>query len=51
MSGFFAWVLWMTVHLRSILGVRNKLLVLFDWITNYFNFRGSLRVLIFKGKR
>jgi len=50
-SGFIAWVMWMTIHIRSILGVRNKLLVLIDWIFNYVNFRGSLRVLLFKGKR
>lgn len=50
-SGFIAWVMWMTIHLRSILGARNKLLVLIDWVFNYLNFRGSLRVLLFKGKR
>ncbi len=50
-SGFIAWGMWMIIHLRSILGVKNKIIVLFDWIINYFNYIGSLRLLIFKGKR
>ncbi|MCQ2350532.1 MAG: NAD(P)/FAD-dependent oxidoreductase [Paludibacteraceae bacterium] len=50
-SGFIAWGMWMVIHLRSILGVKNKIIVLFDWIINYFNYVGSLRLLIFKGKR
>ena len=27
-QGFFAWVLWLVVHLRSILGVKNKVMVM-----------------------
>ena len=50
-SGFIAWGMWMVIHLRSILGVKNKIIVLFDWIINYFNYIGSLRLLMFKGKR
>lgn len=50
-GGFIAWCMWMVIHLRSILGVKNKIIVLFDWIINYFNYTGSLRLLMFKGKR
>ncbi len=49
--GFVAWVMWMTIHLRPILGVRNRLLILFDWVINYFHYVGSLRMILFKGKR
>lgn len=49
-QGWFAWVVWLTVHLRSILGVRNKLVVLFDWIWNYFSYANSLRFIVYAKK-
>lgn len=45
-SGFIAWVLWMAVHLMSILFVRNKLSVLMDWIWNYFTYDQSNRMIL-----
>ncbi len=30
MQGWLAWVMWLVVHLRSILGVRNKVVVLLN---------------------
>lgn len=47
LSGFPAWAVWMLVHLRSILGVKNKLLVLIDWIWNYFTYDQSMRFILF----
>ena len=46
MSGFMAWLAWMFVHLISLLGMRNKLTVLINWIWAYFNYSTSLRLLI-----
>ncbi|MBD5262955.1 MAG: NAD(P)/FAD-dependent oxidoreductase [Bacteroides sp.] len=45
-SGFFAWVLWMAIHLISILGVRTKATVLLNWIWNYCTYSTSLRLLM-----
>lgn len=45
-GGFFAWLLWLVVHLRSILGVKNKFFVLLNWMWNYFNYRQSLRLIL-----
>ena len=45
-SGFFAWVLWMAIHLISILGVRTKGTVLLNWIWNYCTYSTSLRLLM-----
>lgn len=45
-QGFFAWVVWLVVHLKSILGVRNKFLVLLNWIWNYFTYNLSLRLIL-----
>ncbi len=44
-GGFMAWVAWMFVHLISILGMRNKLAVLVNWIWNYITNSTSLRLL------
>lgn len=50
MSGWFAWIIWLFVHLRSILGIRNKMIVLINWIWNYFTYDYSLRLIIYSKK-
>ena len=41
-SGSFAWILWLVVHLLAIIGLRNRTLVLLNWIWNYVRYdRGS----------
>ncbi len=40
-----AWATWMFVHLISILGMRNKLSVLMNWIWAYCTYSTSLRLL------
>lgn len=45
-SGLIAWLAWMFIHLISILGFRNRLTVLINWIWAYFNYSTSLRLLI-----
>ncbi len=49
-GGFIAWLLWLVVHLRSILGVRNKIIVLFNWLWNYMSYSQSLRMIIYAKK-
>ncbi|MGY6520755.1 MAG: NAD(P)/FAD-dependent oxidoreductase [Mongoliitalea sp.] len=44
--GFFAWFVWLFVHLMAILGVRNKLEILLTWAWKYLSFDPSLRLLI-----
>lgn len=41
-----AWLTWMFVHLISILGMRNKLTVLINWIWAYCTYSTSLRLLM-----
>ncbi len=45
-SGIIAWLMWMLIHLLSILGMRNKVTVMLNWIWNYFNYSTSLRLLL-----
>lgn len=49
-QGFMAWVLWLVVHLRSILGVRNKLTVMLQWAWQYFSYSGSIRTIVYATK-
>ena len=45
-GGFPAWALWLVVHLRSILGVKNKAFILLNWVWNYINYKQSLRLIL-----
>lgn len=50
MRGFIAWLAWMFIHLISILGMRNKISVLIDWIWGYCNYGTSLRLLLYPAR-
>ena len=45
-GGWFAWMIWMSLHLMLILGVKNRFFVFLNWLYNYFTYDQSL--LIFK---
>ena len=45
-SGFFAWILWLFVHLLYILGVKNRFFVFMNWIWNYLTYDQSLRLIL-----
>ena len=49
-QGWIAWILWLVVHLRSILGVRNRISVMLNWMYNYFTYDQSLRIIIYARK-
>lgn len=46
-KGFFAWMIWMCLHLFLLVGVKNRVQVFINWVYNYFTVDPSLR-LIFK---
>ncbi|TAE75013.1 MAG: NAD(P)/FAD-dependent oxidoreductase [Bacteroidetes bacterium] len=45
-QGFIAWFIWMFVHLMSLVGYRNRLLVFFSWMWSYFSYDRSNRLII-----
>lgn len=51
-GGFFAWFIWMFIHLVFLVGFRNKIVTLFNWVYNYINFDKASRLIItpFKAK-
>lgn len=45
-NGFFAWLIWMFVHLMSLVGFRNRVVVLFNWLVNYISYDRGIRLII-----
>jgi NADH dehydrogenase len=45
-GGFMAWLMWMFIHLMSLVGFRNKIIVFFDWFVHYFNLDRGIRLII-----
>ncbi|TDP60822.1 NAD(P)/FAD-dependent oxidoreductase [Flavobacterium dankookense] len=45
-SGFFAWVVWMFVHLFSLIGFKNKAVVFMNWMYNYIRFDREGRLIV-----
>lgn len=49
-QGFFAWFVWMFVHLLSLIGFRNKVIVFINWLVSYFSYDKSNRLIIARPK-
>jgi NADH dehydrogenase len=45
LSGFLAWVVWLTIHIVLLIGFRNRVVVLFTWAWSYVTFRRGARVI------
>lgn len=46
LRGFAGWAVWMLVHLLSLVGFRNRLVVLLNWFVNYFSYDRKIRLII-----
>ena len=44
--GFFGWLVWMFIHLMSIVGVKNRLTIFISWAWNYFTYDQSTRLIL-----
>jgi NADH dehydrogenase len=45
LSGFFAWLLWLFIHVMSLVQFQNRLLVFFQWAWSYCTFNRSARLI------
>lgn len=45
-SGYFAWFIWMFIHLLALVGFRNKVVTFFNWVYNYFRYDKGIRLII-----
>ncbi|HTE33449.1 MAG TPA: hypothetical protein VK666_23870, partial [Chryseolinea sp.] len=44
--GIIAWLIWMFIHLISLIGFKNKFFVLLSWLWGYFAYDKSNRLII-----
>ncbi len=45
-KGYFAWIVWMFLHLMLILSVKNKLIIFINWAWTYITKNSSLRLIL-----
>ena len=50
-QGFFAWWVWMFVHLMSLVGFRNRIVTFINWTISYLTFNAGIRLIIHKYRR
>lgn len=50
LGGFFAWFLWLFIHILFLVGFRNRIFTLLSWIQSYVFFRYGVRLIIGKEK-
>ncbi len=44
--GFFAWVVWLVIHIMNLIGFRNRLFVMTNWAWDYFFFERTVRLIM-----
>jgi NADH dehydrogenase len=42
-TGFFAWILWLVIHLFNLIGFRNRIMVLINWAWDYLLYERAVR--------
>ncbi len=47
-SGFFAWILWLFIHVYYLIGFKNKIFVIWQWAYAYFTFKRGARLIVDK---
>jgi NADH dehydrogenase len=45
-TGFPAWIVWLTVHIFNLIGLRNRFLVLVNWAWDYLFFERGVRLVM-----
>ena len=50
-KGFFAWFVWLFVHLFSLITYRNRLQTFYNWMVAYFAKDQPLRMIIRPNKK
>ncbi|MGE5127668.1 MAG: NAD(P)/FAD-dependent oxidoreductase, partial [Betaproteobacteria bacterium] len=51
LSGLLAWLAWLVVHIYSLIGFRNRLVVLVTWTWAYVTWQRSARLIVGDGRR
>jgi NADH dehydrogenase len=46
LSGVFAWLFWLVAHVFFLIGFRNRIVVMWEWIWSYFTYQRHARIII-----
>jgi NADH dehydrogenase len=49
LTGYLAWSTWLSLHLLWLMGFRNRLTVLVNWMWNYLTYDRSVRIILERG--
>jgi NADH dehydrogenase len=49
-AGLVAWLLWVVIHIWTLIGFRNRLLVMFEWVWLYVTRQRGARVIVELGE-
>jgi NADH dehydrogenase len=45
LTGYFAWVIWLVVHITYLIGFRNRVVVMTNWFWNYVTYSRGARLI------
>ena|ERR1700688_4341202 len=45
LSGYFAWLAWLFIHILFLIGFRNRLIVMIQWAFSYFSYERGARLI------
>ena len=50
LTGFFAWLMWLAVHIYFLVGFRNRLVAIFQWAWTYLTYARGARLITFENE-
>jgi NADH dehydrogenase len=50
LMGFFAWLLWLAVHIYFLIGFRNRVVAIFQWAWTYLTYSRDARLITFENE-
>ncbi len=50
-TGYIAWMMWLFVHVYYLIGFRNRMFVMLQWMWSYFTFSRGARLIVSKDWR
>ena len=45
-KGFAAWMVWLVIHLMTLVGFRNRVVVFVNWCVSYFSYDRAIRLIV-----
>jgi NADH dehydrogenase len=44
-TGFFAWAIWLVIHILYLIGFRNRIMVMINWAWRYLTYEQMVRLI------